>query len=50
MPRPLWKGAIAFGLVTVPVNLYSATERTEKLSFRLLHEKDGSPIDYKLVS
>lgn len=47
MPRPLWKGAIAFGLVTVPVNLYSATERTEKLSFRLLHEEDSSPIDYK---
>jgi DNA end-binding protein Ku len=47
MPRAMWKGAIAFGLVTVPVSLYSATERTEKLSFRLLHEKDSSPIDYK---
>jgi len=47
MPRPLWKGAIAFGLVTVPVNLYSATERAEKLSFHLLHKKDGSRIDYK---
>jgi DNA end-binding protein Ku len=30
-----------------PGHLYSATERSEKLSFRLLHEKDGSPIDYK---
>jgi DNA end-binding protein Ku len=47
MPRAMWKGAIAFGLVTVPVSLYSTTERAEKLSFRLLHEKDGSPIDYK---
>jgi len=47
MPRPLWKGAIAFGLVTVPVTLYSATERTEKLSFHLLHKKDGSRVDYK---
>jgi len=43
----MWKGSIAFGLVTVPVSLYAATERTEKLSFHLLHEKDGSRIDYK---
>jgi DNA end-binding protein Ku len=47
MARPIWKGSIVFGLVTVPVGLYSATERAEKLSFRLLHEKDQSPIDYK---
>ena len=43
----MWKGSIAFGLVTVPVSLYAATERSEKLSFHLLHEKDGSRIDYK---
>ena len=47
MARPIWKGAIAFGLVTVPVSLYSATERAEKLSFHLLHKKDGARIDYK---
>jgi len=47
MPRPIWKGAIAFGLVTVPVGLYSATERAEKLSFHLVHKKDGARIDYK---
>src|SRR5688572_23364552 len=47
MARPLWKGAVAFGLVTVPVGLYSATERAEKLSFHLLHKKDGARIDYK---
>ena len=47
MPRPMWKGSIAFGLVTVPVSLYAATERAEKLSFHLLHAKDGSRIDYK---
>jgi DNA end-binding protein Ku len=47
MPRAMWKGSIAFGLVTVPVSLYAATERSEKLSFRLLHAKDGSRIDYK---
>jgi DNA end-binding protein Ku len=43
----MWKGAIAFGLVTVPVSLYAATERAEKLSFHLLHAKDGARIDYK---
>ncbi len=39
MPRPIWKGAISFGLVTIPVNLYSAIERRETLSFNLLHKK-----------
>jgi len=32
MPRPIWKGAISFGLVTIPVNLYSAIEQSETLS------------------
>jgi DNA end-binding protein Ku len=47
MARPIWKGAITFGLVTVPVSLYSATQREEHLSFRLLHDKDRAPIDYR---
>jgi DNA end-binding protein Ku len=47
MARPIWKGSVSFGLVTIPVGLYSAVERTAQLSFRQLHEKDGSPIDYK---
>jgi DNA end-binding protein Ku len=46
MPRPIWKGAISFGLVTIPVNLYSAIERRETLSFNLLHKKDGSSLDF----
>ncbi|HEU5195240.1 MAG TPA: Ku protein, partial [Methylomirabilota bacterium] len=49
MPRAIWKGAISFGLVTIPVGLYSAVERAEQLHFRLLHAKDESPIDYKRV-
>jgi len=49
MPRPIWKGAVSFGLVNVPVSLYSATERAEHIHFRLLHAKDESPIDYKRV-
>jgi DNA end-binding protein Ku len=48
-PRPMWKGAVTFGLVTVPVALHPATERKNELSFRLLHAKDESPIDYKRV-
>ena len=49
MPRAIWKGAISFGLVTVPVGLYAATERATEIHFRLLHAKDTSPIDYKRV-
>src|SRR5919106_2652106 len=49
MPRPIWKGAISFGLVTVPVGLYAATERAAEIRFRLLHAKDASPIDYQRV-
>jgi DNA end-binding protein Ku len=49
MPRPIWKGTISFGLVTVPVSLHAATERAAEIRFRLLHAKDASPIDYKRV-
>jgi DNA end-binding protein Ku len=49
MPRSIWKGAITFGLVTVPVAMYSATEAREELKFRLLHAKDTSPIEYRRI-
>jgi len=49
MPRPMWKGAVTFGLVSVPVNLYPATRRQAELSFRLLHAKDKAPVQYKRV-
>lgn len=49
MPRPIWKGTIGFGLVTVPVSLYSATERKEQLSFHLLHKKDSARVENKRV-
>lgn len=44
----IWKGAISFGLVTIPVELRSAV-RTDKLSFRMLHAEDNSPIKYERV-
>ena len=46
--RPMWKGAIAFGLVNIPVELYSAT-RDHRPRFRLLHAKDESPVHYERV-
>ena len=44
MPRSLWTGSLSFGLVNVPVALYSAV-RDLDLHFRQLHEKDGAPIE-----
>jgi DNA end-binding protein Ku len=49
MARPLWKGAVSFGLVTIPVNVYSATRRDE-LRFRQLDRRDNSPIREKRVN
>jgi DNA end-binding protein Ku len=43
MPRPLWTGSLSFGLVNVPVVLYSAV-RDRGVHFSQLHEPDGSPI------
>ena len=47
MPRAMWNGSISFGLVTIPVSLFSAVESREELSFHLLHKKDGSRIENK---
>jgi DNA end-binding protein Ku len=44
MARSLWTGSISFGLVNVPVGLYSAV-RDLDVHFRQLHEKDGAPIE-----
>lgn len=46
--RPIWKGAISFGLVNIPVSLYLAVQ-SERTSFRLLHQKDHGRIRYKKV-
>jgi DNA end-binding protein Ku len=47
--RSIWKGAISFGLVTIPVGLYSATE-DKRPKFKQLRESDHSPIRYKRVA
>lgn len=46
--RSMWTGHISFGLVNIPVKLYSAASR-EDLSFRFLHKHDLSPISYERV-
>jgi DNA end-binding protein Ku len=46
--RSMWKGAIQFGLVTIPVKLYVATESRAGISFNMLHEKDKSRIQMKV--
>lgn len=45
--RPVWSGAISFGLVTIPVKLFTAV-REKRLSFRSLHDQDKIPLKQKL--
>lgn len=46
--RPLWKGSISFGLVHIPVRMYTASVETE-FKFKMLHKKDLSEIRYSRV-
>ena len=48
MPRSIWKGSISFGLVNIPVELFSAV-RDHRPRFRLLHAKDEAPVRYERV-
>jgi DNA end-binding protein Ku len=48
MPRAIWKGAIAFGLVSIPVELHTAV-RDHRPKFRMLHASDKSPVRYERV-
>ncbi len=47
--KSIWKGAISFGLVNIPVRLYSATER-ETVEFHMLSKRDHSRIRFQRVS
>jgi len=49
MPRPIWSGSISFGLVSVPVKLFSAVSR-KSVSFNQIDSRSGSRIRYKKVS
>lgn len=48
--RGIWSGSISFGLLQIPVSLYTAESRSEELHFRLLDKHDLSPIRYERVS
>ena len=48
MPRAMWRGAIQFGLVTIPVRLFLATETRGGLSFNMLHAEDLKRIQMKV--
>ncbi|HEX2197759.1 MAG TPA: Ku protein [Burkholderiales bacterium] len=47
MARGLWKGAISFGLVNVPVELFSAEKRSSELDLTMLDKRDLAPVGYK---
>ena len=47
-PRSLWTGSISFGLVNVPVRVFSAVHE-HKLRFHLVHAKDDGPIGYEKI-
>ena len=48
MPRAIWSGTISFGLVNVPVRMYSAIDERD-VHFHLIHEPDGGRIGYQKV-
>ena len=47
--RPVWKGHIRLSLVSIPVELYTATKSTSKIAFRQIHEPSGKPVHYQKV-
>jgi DNA end-binding protein Ku len=49
MQRAIWKGAISFGLINIPVMLFAAEKRDE-LDFTMLDKRDMSPVGYKRIS
>jgi len=50
MPRPIWKGHISFGLVNVPVVLFSAERRSEHQGFKLIDSRNSARVRYERVN
>src|ERR687893_1803717 len=48
MPRSIWNGTISFGLVNVPIKLYSATE-SKTVHFNEVHARDGAKIEHRRI-
>ncbi|MFN4273737.1 MAG: Ku protein [Aliihoeflea sp.] len=47
--RPVWKGQLRLSLVSIPVEMYSATNRSSTISFRQIHKPSGKPVRYEKV-
>ena len=47
--RPVWKGQLRLSLVSIPVEMYSATESKARVSFRQIHKPSGKPVRYEKV-
>lgn len=47
--RPVWKGQIRLSLVSIPVEMFTATQTSAKPRFRQIHEPTGKPINYEKV-
>jgi DNA end-binding protein Ku len=45
--RPVWKGQLRLSLVSIPVEMYSATKTSARVSFRQIHEPSGKPVRYQ---
>lgn len=50
MPRAIWKGSISFGLVHIPISLYSAEDSGAELGFSMLDKRDLAPIGYRRIN
>jgi DNA end-binding protein Ku len=48
MPRSIWNGTITFGMVNVPIKLYSATE-SKSVHFQEAHITDGARIEHRRI-
>ena len=48
--RPVWKGQLRLSLVSIPVEMYSATVTGARISFRQIHKPSGKPIQYEKVA
>ncbi|HEY6736254.1 MAG TPA: Ku protein, partial [Candidatus Saccharimonadia bacterium] len=44
--RAIWTGSISFGLINIPVKLYSAAESRDGIDLHMLHKPDEAPIRY----
>lgn len=50
MPRAMWKGSISFGLVMIPVSMFSAEARETQLDLDMLDSRDGERVRFKRVN